>query len=68
MTSEYWPSQRIYSSDSRRRKYFVFRVSYVTTQGAAGVYCACGSLFLPRVTLEIQEEQQEQEEEENEGN
>jgi hypothetical protein len=24
------------------------------------VYCACGSLFTPRVTLEIQQEQQEE--------
>jgi hypothetical protein len=28
------------------------------------VYCACGSLFSPRVTLEIQEQEQEQQQEE----
>ena len=26
------------------------------------MYCACGSLFSPRVTLEIQEEQQQEQE------
>ena len=29
------------------------------------MYCACGSLFSPRVTLEIQEQEEEEEEEEN---
>ena len=30
------------------------------------VYCACGSLFLPRVMLEIQEEEEEEQQQQQE--
>ena len=31
------------------------------------MYCACGSLFTPRVTLEIQQEEQQQQQQEEKG-
>ena len=40
--------------------HFIGGPEYLKILGS-GVYCACGSLFSPRVTLEIQEQEEQQE-------